>query len=186
MIKSMVINFHGEDIAVTMEDIDRTAQLVYEANSVLRSLFREPARSSWANTSEDVKDRVRSGVRTFMGSGFMATPAEMHEQWLLHMKNTGWIYGEVEDAELKTHPNIRPYAELPIEQHTKDLMFTVLVETIWLDITGTRAKVQARLAAQAPATPAPSENPTLGLFPPESPEGKAAMAAWADPDTIEG
>ncbi len=153
MIEGMVIDFHGEEIAVTSEDIDRTAQLVYEANSVLRSLFNEPARSSWANTSEDVKDRVRSGVRTFMGSGFMATPAEMHEQWLLHMKNTGWIYGEVEDDELKTHPNICPYSELTIEQHTKDLMFTVLIETVWLDITGVRARVQARLAAQASTRP---------------------------------
>jgi hypothetical protein len=42
----------------------------------------------------------------------------------------GWVYGEVKDAEKKTHPCILPYDELPLQQRTKDYLFKQVVDSL--------------------------------------------------------
>lgn len=42
----------------------------------------------------------------------------------------GWVYGDVKDPELKTHPCLVPYNELPVEQKTKDTLFINIVHAV--------------------------------------------------------
>ena len=58
------------------------------------------------------------------------TPEQSHELWLKEKTETGWSYGEVKDAEKKTHPCFRPYAELPEDQRRKDALFKAVVEAL--------------------------------------------------------
>lgn len=57
------------------------------------------------------------------------TPEEMHEHWLVRMREEGWVYGHIMDSELKTHPCIQQYDELPEYQRTKCKLFKSVVNS---------------------------------------------------------
>lgn len=59
-----------------------------------------------------------------------ATPEQSHESWLAGKIADGWVYGEVKDAEAKTHHCIRPYDELPDSQKAKDYLFRGTVHAL--------------------------------------------------------
>jgi hypothetical protein len=48
-----------------------------------------------------------------------------------HKEKYGWVYGEVKDAEKKTHPCMVPYEKLPIEQRVKDYLFKAVIDSIF-------------------------------------------------------
>lgn len=58
------------------------------------------------------------------------TPEEGHQAWLRQKEAEGWSYGEEKDPEAKTHPCMRPYAELPAEQRQKDVLFLGVVALV--------------------------------------------------------
>lgn len=47
------------------------------------------------------------------------TPEDQHRTWMNYMLDTGHVYGEVEDAEKKTNPNLKPFDELPEVEQVK-------------------------------------------------------------------
>jgi hypothetical protein len=57
-------------------------------------------------------------------------PEASHISWMTQKVADGWKYGEVKDAEAKTHPCIRPFAELPREQQAKDFIFRAVVHAL--------------------------------------------------------
>ena len=42
---------------------------------------------------------------------------------MAHKEREGWTYGETKDAKKKTHPNLVPFYQLPIQERMKDIMF---------------------------------------------------------------
>lgn len=56
------------------------------------------------------------------------TSEENHENWLRMKTEQGWVYGEVKDFEKKTHPDMRPYAELPEVEKQKDAMNLLMMK----------------------------------------------------------
>jgi hypothetical protein len=44
--------------------------------------------------------------------------------------DAGWVYGEVKDAEKKTHPCLVPFSELPPFQQQKDSLFCGIVDAL--------------------------------------------------------
>jgi hypothetical protein len=44
--------------------------------------------------------------------------------------DNGWVFGEVKDAEAKTHPCIVPFEQLPVEQQAKDYLFKGIVHAL--------------------------------------------------------
>ena len=45
-------------------------------------------------------------------------------------KIRSWSYGEVKDAEAKTHPCLIPYDQLPEFQKAKDKLFVAIVDAL--------------------------------------------------------
>ena len=43
-----------------------------------------------------------------------------HDTWARQRIGEGWSYGELRDAELKTHPDLVPYEELPESEKEYD------------------------------------------------------------------
>ena len=58
-----------------------------------------------------------------------STPADSHESWMKEKLDDGWVYGEVKDAEKKTHPCIVPHSELPGVDQIKDVLFLAVVRS---------------------------------------------------------
>jgi len=58
------------------------------------------------------------------------TPESQHEEWMIGKLAAGWVYGEVKDAEAKTHPCLVPYEQLPAEQRVKDHLFLAVVRAM--------------------------------------------------------
>lgn len=67
---------------------------------------------------------AREGVEKALDG---ATPEDLHQSWCDFKAADGWVYGEVKDAEAKTHPCLVPYEELPEEQRIKDDLFKAVV-----------------------------------------------------------
>lgn len=59
-----------------------------------------------------------------------ATPENSHESWLAEKTAAGWLWGEVKNPVLKTHPCMMPYKDLPVEQRVKDHLFSTIVKTL--------------------------------------------------------
>lgn len=55
--------------------------------------------------------------------------AERHWRWVQESQLDGWSLGP-KDPEAKTHPNLRPFAELPRHQQIKGEMFGAIVEAL--------------------------------------------------------
>ena len=58
------------------------------------------------------------------------TPEESHDLWMKTKLELGWKYGEVKDVEKKTHPDLVPYEDLPIQEKLKDEIFISLVKAL--------------------------------------------------------
>lgn len=101
------------------------ARICHEANRVIQDVQNDPAISPhWEDAPGWQQQSAIEGVHKAIDG---ATPEQLHESWCEFKTNDGWVYGEVKDAEAKTHPCLVPYAELPPEQRLKDHVFKAIV-----------------------------------------------------------
>lgn len=54
------------------------------------------------------------------------TPEENHNNWVEQMMENGWTYGELNE-ELKTHPALVNYEDIPFEYKVNDILFMAIV-----------------------------------------------------------
>lgn len=104
------------------------AQVCHEANRALQMIQNDPAVSpSWDEAPEWQRESAIEGVQHAIEG---ATPEELHEEWVDAKLRDGWSYGEMKDAEAKTHPCIADYDALPREQRAKDELFQGIVRAL--------------------------------------------------------
>lgn len=56
-----------------------------------------------------------------------------HESWRSQRIADGWVYSEVKDVELKTHPCLVDWQDLPRYQQLKDRLFCGIVDALYID-----------------------------------------------------
>jgi hypothetical protein len=56
------------------------------------------------------------------------TPEQSHKNWMAQKTRDGWVYGKEKRPEVKMHPCMVPYAQLPQEQRSKDFLFKAICE----------------------------------------------------------
>jgi hypothetical protein len=103
------------------------AQLCHEVNKAYCESIGDLTQPAWENAPDWQKMSAINGVKAHIDSGYTMTPEGSHESWMAQKISEGWEYGEVKDPEHMTHPCIRPYSELPVEQRTKDYLFRAVV-----------------------------------------------------------
>lgn len=101
------------------------AHVAHEANRALQLELGDPAPSPhWEEAPDWQRESAIEGVkRTLEGQA----PPELHESWCEFKLKDGWVYGDVKDAEKKTHPCLVDYDELPLDQRVKDDLFFQIV-----------------------------------------------------------
>lgn len=116
-----------------VEDIARVA---HEANRALTQIVQDvPVQQPWSQAGADMQESTIKGVYAAIrlideGALLEDRGRLMHESWCEDRRAHGWTYGESKDTEKKTHPALRPYAELPEGTRRKDVVFFAIVAAL--------------------------------------------------------
>lgn len=109
--------------------IESIARVCHEANRAYCQTLGDNNHLSWDDSPEWVREPVRSGVQHALNNPNQ-TPEEVHETWLSHKTDDGWIYGPTKDPVAKTHPCCVPYSQLSENDRRKDLLFLSVVRAM--------------------------------------------------------
>jgi hypothetical protein len=105
------------------------AMVCHQANKAWCSANGDHSQVDWENAEQWQKDSAINGVK-FKIENPLAGDDAQHNNWMKEKIADGWVYGEVKDAEAKTHPCIVPYNELPEFQQKKDALFSAIVNAL--------------------------------------------------------
>lgn len=109
--------------------ITQLAKIVHEANRLLCEAIGDNSQKPWGSAEEWQKKAAVEGI-AFSLANPEATGEASHNSWKAAKIADGWVYGEVKDAALKTHPCIIDYSKLPEEQKAKDYLFHGVVTAL--------------------------------------------------------
>ena len=104
------------------------ARVCHEANRAVQIAFLDPLPSDhWEDAPDwQIASAIEGVARAIGGDG----PEKLHESWCEFKRKSGWIYGEIKDSHLLTHPCLVPYADLPEDQKIKDHVFSAIVTAL--------------------------------------------------------
>lgn len=106
--------------------VDRIARTCHEVNRAYCQRLGDFSQVPWNEVPEWQRDSARNGVRAILADP-STTPEQSHLNWRAQKEAEGWVFGPVKDVELKQHPCMLPYDQLPAEQQTKDHLFGAVV-----------------------------------------------------------
>lgn len=125
------------------------ARVCHEANRGMCAALGDESQLPWDEAPDWQRESCIAGVRAIWENCEL-TPMQLHEQWAERKRAEGWVYGDVKDAEAKTHPClVDDYYQLPVEQRAKDNIFRAVA----LAMLGLPGQVAEPLAPdEAPGT----------------------------------
>ncbi len=107
-------------------DVRQIAFMCHEANRAYCKSIGDDSQKPWKEAPKWQRDSAIAGVKFHLESA--KTPEESHQEWMKVKAEAGWVYGDVKNESLKTHPCMKAYAELPEAQKIKDVLFKSIVE----------------------------------------------------------
>ena len=110
-------------------NITKIAAVAHEANRAMCVALGDSSQPVWADAPEWQRASAIAGVK-FHRDTPDAGPDASHEAWRAHKVADGWVYGDVKDPTAKRHPCMVSFAELPVEQQTKDVLFRSVVHAL--------------------------------------------------------
>ena len=105
------------------------AKVCHEANRAYCQTIGDNSHLPWEEAPEWQKQSAIVGVIWRVANQDMPYSAQ-HDQWMQDKKAAGWVYGEVKDAEKKTHPCLVEWEELPADERLKDILFCNIVKSL--------------------------------------------------------
>lgn len=112
-----------------MELFERIAEVCHEANRAYCKAIGDDSQLPWSEAPDWQRSSATAGVK-FKSEFPLSTPADQHKAWLIQKQNDGWMYGPEKNVELKMHPCMVEYDELPAEQRAKDHIFQAIAGTL--------------------------------------------------------
>lgn len=109
-----------------VEDI---AKVCHEVNRAYCLSLGDNSQKPWEEAEGWQQYSAKLGVEAHIDNPSMGAPGS-HEAWMAQKLADGWKYGEVKDAEAKTHPCMVPFSELPASQQAKDYIFAEIVHQL--------------------------------------------------------
>lgn len=108
---------------------EQIAKVAHEINKAYCESLGDNSQMSWDEAPQWQKDSAVNGVELHIVNP-IAGPQASHESWLKFKIADGWVYGPIKVPELKQHPCIVPFNELPREQQSKDYIFRAVVHAL--------------------------------------------------------
>lgn len=109
--------------------IIRIAKVCHQANTAWCEVNDDLSQLDWEDAEQWQRDSAIKGVK-FRLENPDAGPDAQHNAWMADKIGDGWVYGEVKDAEKKTHPCLVPFDYLPEFQQKKDRLFSAIVDAL--------------------------------------------------------
>lgn len=109
--------------------INCIAEACHEANKIWCEGNGDHSQKHWSDAEQWQRDSAIMGVK-FRINNANAKHDAQHNAWMKDKIDAGWVYGEIKDAEAKTHPCIVPFDQLPLFQQKKDVLFCAIVDAI--------------------------------------------------------
>lgn len=101
------------------------ARVTHEVNKAYCESLGDYSQPPWDEAPPWQKKSALHGVNLHLDSE--VEPQASHEAWLAEKVADGWVYGSEKNPELKTHPCMVPFEELPREQQAKNYIFRAVV-----------------------------------------------------------
>ncbi len=140
-----------EEVDVARLTVEAIGRVCYGVNKVYcESLGDFSIPWTWEDAPTALKNSVLAGAEWNLNHPGR-TPEESHAQWMAYKLAEGWQCGPVKDYEQKLHPNLVPYAALPVEQQVKDRLFIAVVDG-FRDLAGTIQELRSLLLPHLAAT----------------------------------
>lgn len=111
------------------EYLEVIAKVCHEANKAFCESNGDYSQRSWEEAEDWQRQSAITGVAFRINNPDAGHDAQ-HNSWMQEKINDGWVYGEVKDAEAKTHPCIVPFDQLPKFQQQKDALFCGIVDAL--------------------------------------------------------
>lgn len=108
--------------------LDRIARVAHEINRAYCQALGDNSQRAWEEAPAWQRESARMGVDLHLSGDF--GPEASHISWMKQKLEDGWTYGPVKSPELKQHPCIVPFDQLPPEQQAKDFLFRGVVHAL--------------------------------------------------------
>lgn len=109
--------------------IEAVARICHQTNKAHCEAAGDHSQVDWEFSPDWQRESMIAGVRLHLDNP-SAGPRASHEAWMRHKQAEGWVYGPTKDAELKQHPCMVQFDELPDHQQAKDRLICAIVESL--------------------------------------------------------
>lgn len=106
---------------------DLVAGTCHTANKAICDFFGDQSQVEWKDAPEYIHTSAIAGIVKILNNPDIQ-PQDLHAAWAEHKVADGWVYGEIKDAEKKTHPCLCDYEDLPMVDKFKDFMFLAIAK----------------------------------------------------------
>jgi len=115
--------------AFNPEYLQKIAKVCHQANKAFCEANNDPSQKDWDEAEDWQRESAIKGVAFRINNPEAGHDAQ-HNSWMQEKIDAGWVYGEVKDAEAKTHPCIVSFEQLPKFQQQKDALFCAIVDSL--------------------------------------------------------
>lgn len=105
------------------------ARICHEANRAFCEELLDYTHDPWESAPRWQQETIFAGVKAHLDDPSL-TPQGSHELWMACKRDEGWTYGPVKDSDLKKHPCMVPFDQLPLDQQRKDYLIANIVEAM--------------------------------------------------------
>jgi hypothetical protein len=104
------------------------AMSAHEVNRAYCAALGDDSQLPWDKAPKWQRESARMGVDLHLMGNF--GPEASHISWMNQKISEGWVYGPVKNPDLKQHPCMVPFSQLPPEQQAKDYLFRGVVHSL--------------------------------------------------------
>lgn len=120
------------------------AKVAHEVNRAYCQALGDESQTAWEDAPQWQQDSAMLGVKLHVDHPD-AGPHASHESWMNQKVSEGWVYGPEKRVDLKQHPCLVPFDELPREQQAKDYLFRGVVHSVGSVFAGSPQHESLRL-----------------------------------------
>jgi hypothetical protein len=109
--------------------VEEIAQFCHQVNKLWCEKNGDLSQKDWDRAEKWQRESIVAGVQFALDNPGAPVHAQ-HDAWCISKTKEGWRYGEKKDSELKTHPCLIPFEQLPETQQIKDKLFQAVVNAL--------------------------------------------------------